>query len=237
MSSARESWQSRFYEVEDDAVDGTPDSPLFFLSDDTILFSHGERLAIRHAHGHGEDVLGTIRAPTDVYDMAISPDARWLAVGDDEVTVYELASGREVASFYDYSKRIGALSFSRNGRWLALGERSDDNARGNDARCSVHLRDLAGGEPSRVFTGHRGAITSVVVSPNDGWFASAGDDATVLIWDVGDVLRRPLASQSTAVDLEQLWADLAGEDAPKLTAASGPWWQRLSVRCRFWPRG
>jgi WD40 repeat protein len=63
--------------------------------------------------------------------------------------------------------------------------------------------------------GHRANISSVVFSPSDRWLASASTDATVLIWDVGEMLRTPIAAVSSPFDLERSWSDLVAEDASK----------------------
>ncbi len=56
--------------------------------------------------------------------LAVSPDSRWVAVGSYRenvrgvVTVWDLATGKEVAHWHAHEEDIQALAFSANGQYI-----------------------------------------------------------------------------------------------------------------------
>jgi RNA polymerase sigma factor (sigma-70 family) len=146
--------------------------------------------------------------------LAFSPDGRTLASATTAraepepgvVYLWELATGQARWQTSASDGRAYSLTFSPEGRMLALG--SGDHL--------IHRWDLAAGRELTPFAGHFGAVTSLAFAPDGKLLASGSMDATVLIW------REPLqpsARRGTAHlprdDLEVLWNALAGADAEK----------------------
>jgi WD40 repeat protein len=73
--------------------------------------------------------------------------------------------------------------------------------------------DLADGEVFHRFRGHAGAIGELCFAPDGRTLASAGQDTTILLWDVTG--RRPALSKNAPQlkpeDLAALWERLSGE--------------------------
>jgi len=68
---------------------------------------------------------------------------------------------------------ITAIAFSRDGRWLAAGNREGD----------IHLWDVRHSDAApRRLSGHARLVSSLVFSENDGWLVSAGYDGFVRSW-------------------------------------------------------
>ena len=67
--------------------------------------------------------VGRWTLPADVTDIAVSADERLLAIGhaDGDVTVWDLRTRATLALLSGHSARIGALSFTSDGRWLVTG--------------------------------------------------------------------------------------------------------------------
>jgi WD40 repeat protein len=149
--------------------------------------------------------------------LVFSPDGRTLVTPagpampggpGSEVCLWETATGAERGRLRGHEGWVDAATFSPDGRLLATSSRGERAARLWDAFTGAELRRLEG---------HRGDVHALAFSP-DGQLLAAGDsDSTVLIWDVPALVRprpRP-AGALGARELNGLWGDLAGQDAPR----------------------
>lgn len=68
----------------------------------------------------GDRVLYETPHPGAAYELALSPDNRWLAAGalDGSTRIYDAADGRLVAVLHSHSERVSSLSFSPDGQTL-----------------------------------------------------------------------------------------------------------------------
>lgn len=121
-----------------------------------------------------------------VYDLAFDPGGGQLASASQDGTI---------KLWRDFQRRdqppevlrgcgdgVSALAFGPGGRWLVSGSWAQDP--------TVRLWDLQG-EPgsltSRVLWRHGGSVTSVAFDGTGRWLASASDDATVKVIDLGAI--------------------------------------------------
>jgi WD40 repeat protein len=114
----------------------------------------------------------------------ISHDGRFIvsASSDEELKIWEVASGRELRALTGHRNSIETCAFSPDSRWIVSG--------GRDGK--VKLWDaLSGNEPVAI-AGHGDAVATCVFSPNGRRIASASYDNTLRIWDArtGRELRR-----------------------------------------------
>lgn len=100
-----------------------------------------------------------------------SPDARSIALGGDDVRLWDVATGSqrqlEVAA-----SRVEALAWSPDGRRLATGY----------VDGSVRLWDLNTSRATQAGTPHALAVSSLAFSPDGKTLASAAYDGTVHLW-------------------------------------------------------
>jgi WD40 repeat protein len=127
-----------------------------------------------------------VSTPAPIASLAVSPDGRILAAGDDAHTIrlwrftdpaHPAPLGQPLTGHTDV---VNSLAFSPDGRTLASG--SSDR--------TVRLWSLSGpsdpkslGQP---LTGHTGAVKSVAFSRDGHTLASGSSDHTVRLWNLAD---------------------------------------------------
>jgi WD40 repeat protein/serine/threonine protein kinase len=126
-------------------------------------------------------ILRLLQTPPqhDVISLVFSLDGRILASAgaDPKVTLWQVATGRELAShLVGHAAAIASLALSPDGRALASG--SHDG--------TVIIWDIADPtHPSlhRKLEGNAGAIWAVAYAPDGATIASGNEDGTVKLWD------------------------------------------------------
>jgi WD40 repeat protein len=152
---------------------------------------------------------------TMTHHPVFSPDSRWLAVAterdrrpahQEEVQVWEVASGKQLCTLAGQKTEFSALAFSADSRLLATG--------GFD--WTVRLWDLARGQECKRYSGHQGTILSLAFSPDNTRLAASSPEAPIYIRDVAALTRRePPNLALTDADLDTFWKDLADENPSK----------------------
>jgi WD40 repeat protein len=106
-----------------------------------------------------------------IYDLAISPDAKWLVTRSARaVRIWDAATGHERVRLQHQSSNVCTVAISPDGKWLAT---TSDKA--------VHLWDALTGR-ERVRLMHDSHVCTVTISPDSTWLATASDKA-VHLWD------------------------------------------------------
>jgi RNA polymerase sigma factor (sigma-70 family) len=155
--------------------------------------------------------------------IAISPDHKRIPdvanTGDhlvDPIQIWELASGKEVASLFGHVSASSGLAFSPDGRMLA----SVSGPWDNHVDPGLRIWDVASGKPLRRFKILPFGGLGVAYLPDGRTIVTGSQDGTALVWDVSDLAdHRPTAALD-AKALEALWSDLASDDAPRAHRAS-----------------
>lgn len=113
--------------------------------------------------------------PTQLFDLAFSPDGTILAVGfnDEWVRVYDLVDGTMLGVLTGSAR---SLSFSPDSSLLAAG--LDDG--------TVRIFELVEGTYYDLSPGHLAAVTDVTFTADGQQLVTGSDDCTVSIWDLAD---------------------------------------------------
>ncbi len=111
--------------------------------------------------------------------LAFSPDGTVLAVGDRELRLWDVSSGRLLRS-QKLAGQIGVLAYSPNGKVLAVAGMFG----------FVSLWDSGLERELVKLPGHRGAVPALAFSPDAKVMVSGGaSDSTILFWDTSPYSR------------------------------------------------
>ncbi|MEA5581072.1 serine/threonine-protein kinase [Nodularia harveyana UHCC-0300] len=110
-----------------------------------------------------------------VLSVAISGDGQIFASsGDRLIKVWNLATGKEIATLNSHSQRVNVVAISPDGRTLVSG--SDDK--------TIKIWDLETNQLVRTLRGHLDSIQALAISPDGMTLASGSDDQTIRLWDL-----------------------------------------------------
>ncbi len=128
-----------------------------------------------------QQLVYTLYGENSIFDIAFSPDGRWLAGGQiaDTLRLWDTASGETLGNWqkpHPYSDPAGiflwSVDFNPSGDLLASG--------GSDRL--VTLWEPASGKILAELSGHTGGVSCVAFSPDGIWLASGGMDASLRLW-------------------------------------------------------
>jgi WD40 repeat protein len=120
------------------------------------------------------EIVRTIK-PADMTCAALSPDGRQALSGANNgvVTLWDTATGKEIANRDDRSKAVEAVQFSPNGRWLLISCLADQN---------TLVWDLRSGQLAAKLEGAAGGVCPAFNRDGSQALTMQGND--VLLWDV-----------------------------------------------------
>ncbi|MFN0129954.1 MAG: protein kinase domain-containing protein [Verrucomicrobiales bacterium] len=118
-----------------------------------------------------------VRPSPDLELMAMAESNGPFAEGGSRLRLVATATGEEKWSVETNDPLLRALTFSPDGRLLAVGT-------GNGADSAIRLWDTENGREVAALKGHRSQISSLVFWPDGRTLASASEDRTIRLWDV-----------------------------------------------------
>jgi WD40 repeat protein len=119
-------------------------------------------------------VLSHFRSP-----LAFSRDGKLLAAATENaqrfsgaITLWDMETGREVATLRDHADEVAAVAFTPDGRRLVSGSMD----------MTLKVWDLEWARPVFTLQGHRDGVLGVAISPDGSRIVSTGGDG-VRVWD------------------------------------------------------
>jgi WD40 repeat protein len=106
--------------------------------------------------------------------VAFSPDSRTLVTCGSVCQLWDVETGKKLATLNGQQQWAHQITFMPNGEMLAIAS----------ADKTVKLWDVTTGSELASLQGHAGEILAVAFSPDGKTLASGGDDGTVRLWDV-----------------------------------------------------
>jgi RNA polymerase sigma factor (sigma-70 family) len=184
-------------------------SAVAYAPDGKTLVSVSQDKSIRHWEAStGRQIHAVVGLQSYMTSVAYAPNGKTMAFGnwDGTIRLWEVASWKEIWSSPGGKGWMGNVVFSPDGKVLA----SVLNGR------TIMLWDVVTGKRISSFTGHTTSCWKITFTPDGKRLVSANMDTTVLLWDLPapppvEHLSPELATQ----ELNALWKDLKGDDAPR----------------------
>jgi RNA polymerase sigma factor (sigma-70 family) len=154
--------------------------------------------------------------PVGFSRVALSADGRRVAATTGErepaLWVWNVDTGHalwHVPYPYVGPRGVSCLAFAPDGWTLAVSQGEP-----------IRLWEVATGRERHRLEGHLGAVNWLAFAPDGKTLASAGEDTTVLVWDMTPP-RPATAGQVSAEEWDALWQDLGATDAARAYRALG----------------
>ena len=150
--------------------------------------------ALRHTlYPSGEESLGRILS------MDFSPDGRTLASGhSNRVRLWDVTTGDLQQTFSAHTdggyptRVVNIVRFSPDGKTLVSAILEEKKSQDANNAYTIHLWDVASGEPLKRHTGHIDTVSSACWSQDGQTLANASRDGTIQLWDAesGEPLKK-----------------------------------------------
>jgi WD40 repeat protein len=156
----------------------SPDGKWLATASGDPAVSGAVKLWIAEPSGGGKLVRDLLETTDSVFGVAFSPDGKYLgaAGADRAMRLWEVDSGKPVATIEDHADWVLDLAFSPDGTKVVTASR--------DKTCKVF--DVTKKESLVTFPNHGQSVSAACFSPDGKLAASVGDDNLVRFWKPED---------------------------------------------------
>ena len=141
-------------------------------ADNAHLVTAGADGSVNLWKGENGELIKSFEYKVNIWDIDISPNNKWLAIGrlDGTVTLINLITAREEFSFYLGPNEVYALTFSQTSEWLAMG-----TSNGQVTLWRVNTGNSSAGPK------HNAQVLAMDFSADGKWLVSVGADSTARV--------------------------------------------------------
>jgi len=162
--------------IDDDRFVGTAAAS----QDGGIIVTGSQLLGGLKIRAKSGELLQSFKEQDPINSVALSPDNKKIAageglVGHGTIKVWDIATGKKLNEFDVAAGPVRSVVFSPDGMRLI-----------SSSWQNVQIWDLLKNKSVLSQGGHDGQVSSVVFSPDGRFFASAGNDRTIRVWDGRD---------------------------------------------------
>ncbi len=178
-----------------------------------LLVTGSTRDMLRFVNARSGKLLREVSTPKlGAHNAVFSPDGRILATGGGRrraplaklnIQLWEVATGKPLATIGDAKDCFFSFAFSPDGRLLATADHKENRVR---VWCVFTGKEIAR------LDGHTAEVYCVTFAPDGKLLASAGADSTILLWDASTFAGRLPAVAATAGEVERCWKELRAAD-------------------------
>ena len=133
------------------------------------------KLWMAEPDGGGKEVRDLVETGDSVFAVAFSPDSKLVAAAgaDRAIRIWEVESGRLLATIDDHADWVLDIAFSPDGKRLASASRDK----------TAKVFDVEKHESLSTFPGHSEPVYCVDFTPDGKLVASGGGDAQIRLWN------------------------------------------------------
>jgi WD40 repeat protein len=137
--------------------------------------------------GESARTLRVLNHGSRVSRGAVSPDGARVAIADQfrVVTVWDIATGRSLATSSGHSSEIYTIAFSRDGSRVVTA--SEDG--------SARVLDVDGGRDIATLRGHTAPVIAASFDPNGSRVVTVSSDRSVRLWDLDSAQAIPVQAE------------------------------------------
>lgn len=169
-----------------------------------------------------------------VLSVSFSRDGNTIASANygNTVKMWDAHTGNLLNTLTDYTNSTWCVSFSPDGKTLAMGnvDRLSHTKNTTHIQDTVQVRDAQTGDLISTFIGHTDSIRSISFSPDGKTIVSGSSDRTARVWDVqtGDLISTFTTGTSTSTELKSRINDVCfSPDGKTVVSASADHTVRL----------
>lgn len=187
--------QARSYAVRRFTAEDRTETMAFSQDGSSLAVFAQEAILVFETTGMREVRRIPVARPRILPTLAFSSDGKWLAVGEFDVRIWDVGTGREMQRLLTAGREISSLAFSRDGQNFVYGTSEPiipgEFGYGN-SRGLLKLWTLSGGSLSQTLADHRNTVQQVafamgprlVVASSDPAVSarSSGQEGEVTVW-------------------------------------------------------